>query len=252
MTGRRVLIAAVAVLTTVASGGASAQAPAKPLVGSHIPRKAGERDAFNTYSYSREEADREFATYSGCVVGDAAGERKAAAFLRMIPDSPEWSAAGRKLTDPDCLRSAFGQVTMRFNLVSLRPALFAAMYRRKFAKVEPVGFDAAPPLALETLYDGSTIGFPRQALVQLNFGNCVARTDALAAHRLLVSRPWSDAEDAALPAVTTAMGKCLPPNETLRMNRSTARGVLAEAMYHLASGRAAGAVTADAAAAKGR
>lgn len=252
MTSARVMLTAAAVLASVASGAAAAQAPAQPPVGSHIPRKAGDRDPIGTYKYSREEADREFAAYSGCVVGDAAGERKAAAFLRMVPSTPGWSAAGKKLTDPDCLRTAFGQVTMRFNLVSLRPALFAAMYRRKFGKIAPIGFDAAPPLALETLYDGPTAGFPRQTLVQLNFGNYVARTDALAAHRLLVTRPWSDAEDAALPAVTAAMGQCLPTNESLRMNRSTVRGVLAEAMYHLASGRAAGAVTADAAATKGR
>ncbi|MES2903684.1 MAG: hypothetical protein V4696_05815 [Pseudomonadota bacterium] len=141
---------------------------------------------------------------------------------------------------------------MRFNLMSLRPALFAAMYRRRFGSSVPISFKQEPALAVDHLFVGSVDALPPQYLAQLSFGNCVARTDAAATHRLLMARPWSDAEDAALPAVAKAMGNCLSDEKSLRLTRSTARGLVAEAMYHLASGRAAGAVTADAVTTKGR
>jgi hypothetical protein len=157
----------------------------------------------------------------------------------MVPNSPEWGAAGGKLSSPECLRSSLGRLKLRYNLTSLRPALFAAMYRRKFGSTVPTGFDGAPALSLANLYDGSLEKFPQPLLTQLSFGNCVARADAVAAHRLLMARPWSDAEGAALPAVSHAMGGCLPANNTVRMNRSSVRGVVAEAMYHLASGQVA-------------
>ncbi len=244
---------ALALLSLAATGPVAPQKAERPQppIGSHIPRALGAHDP-DTYQYTRKESDQEFAAYSDCLVSSKSGERASAAFLRMVPGSPGWGAAGKKLTTPTCLRTGFGRVTMRFNIVGLRPALFAAMYRRRFGKTPPVGFTDAPALTLEAMYDGNVTAFPRAPLEQLRFGNCVARNDATAVHRLLVARPWSEAENAALPAVTDAMGKCLTQDQTLRLSRSDVRGVLAEAMYHLASGRAASAVVADAAATKGR
>lgn len=201
---------------------------------------ASSKREFGAYTYSREESDREFATYSECLIGNASGERQAAAFLRMVPDGAAWNEAGRKLSTPQCLGRSFVQVKLRFSLTALRPALFAAMYRRKFGKVVPASFNDDPPLSLDRMYDGQLSGFPAAAFAQLNFGNCVARADTAAVHRLLLAKPWSDAEDAALPAVSQAMGRCLNEGQTLHLNRSGVRNVLAEAMYQLSTARAAG------------
>ncbi len=202
---------------------------------------APQRSNIEEYSYSRKESDRVFAAYGDCLVFSQRGQAQAAKFLRMVPNTPAWLAAGRDLATPSCL-SRFGDaIKLRFNLVALRPALFAAMYRRRFGKVEPVGLADAPQLSLVSLYDGPVAGFPEAAFTQLSFGNCVVRADALAVHRLLVARPWSSAEDAALPSVTEAMSGCLSTGQTLRLSRSSARGVLAEAMYQISSLRASGA-----------
>ncbi|MES2337438.1 MAG: hypothetical protein V4537_05000 [Pseudomonadota bacterium] len=245
----RAVFVSAACLSLFAPVTAMAQSGPVPRIGSNIPRSATERDP-NTYNYTRQESDQEFASYGNCIVQDRAGQRDAAAFLALTPSTPAWSKAGQKLTSPECLRSAFGQVRLRYNLVSLRPALFAAMYRRRFGQIAPTSFVDEPALSVNALYTGGPL--PQDAVARLSFANCVARTDAASAHRLLIARPWSDAEDAALPAVSDAMGKCLPTDQTLRMSRSTARGVVAEAMYHLASQRAARSAPADAIATKGR
>lgn len=197
------------------------------------------------YTYTPKESDRSLAEYSECVIGSRQGQERAIAFLRHVPNTPEWLAAGNRLVYPDCLRSPFGQARMRVSPLTLRPAMFAALYRRRFGKTVPASLAGEPPLTLSRLFDGPPDAVPKQNIAQLAFGSCVARADTAAAHRLLVARPWTSAEDAALPAVTEAMRGCLTDSQTLRLNRSTARGVIAEALYDLSSARAAGAATAD-------
>lgn len=198
------------------------------------------------YKYSRVESDRAFADYGQCIVARNGLRRQTTAFLRAVPMTPEWLAAGKKLAVPDCL-SGLGGVRMKFQVAALRPALFAALYRRDFGKMAPAAMASDAPLELDRLYDGPVTNFPPAMLEQLKFGNCVARSNSVAVHDLLVARPWSKDEDAALPALKDAMAGCLPAGSTLRLGRSAVRGVLAEAMYHLASAHALGSAPAPAA-----
>ncbi|MES2903683.1 MAG: hypothetical protein V4696_05810 [Pseudomonadota bacterium] len=71
---------AVAIMTLVGLATvvpAAAQTGQTPPAGSRIPRAPGE--AVDSYQYSREENDREFASYSNCVVASGTGQRYAGA-----------------------------------------------------------------------------------------------------------------------------------------------------------------------------
>lgn len=204
------------------------------------------------YTYTTKDSDRTLADYSQCVIGSRSGELQAVRFVRQVPGSPQATTAGTKLVYPDCLNSAFGTLTMRVNPVTLRPALFAALYRKRFGKTAPLSFEDAPPFALETLFDGATNTLPKANIAMIVLGACVVRADTPAAHSLLMAHPWTAAEDAALPAVTQATRGCLTTAQTVRLNRATIRGFVAEALYDFSSARAGDAAPGTQSAVEGR
>jgi len=72
----------------------------------------------------------------------------------------------------------------------------------------------------------------------VEYGACVAAADMPAVTRLVAAEVGSAAENEAFGFLGPALGKCLTPGMTLRVNRLKLRGYLAEGAYRYLSAKA--------------
>jgi len=71
----------------------------------------------------------------------------------------------------------------------------------------------------------------KAALAFVEYGTCIAKMDMPGIARLMAAEVGSDAELQAFGALGPAMGQCLAPGMTLKINRFKLRGYLAEGAY---------------------
>jgi len=62
----------------------------------------------------------------------------------------------------------------------------------------------------------------------------VARQDPQDVNDLIVAKPYSDGDTAAIERLTPILGACIPKGQTVRLTRDGLREDLGEAMYKLA------------------
>ena len=111
-------------------------------------------------------------------------------------------------------------------------ALFPALYRRNYRKTGPVpGIAAAPPLSLAAEFDGDVAALPNEYVAGCTLGNCVVRAAVGPAHDLMLSRPDSLEENAAVALIALSREGCLLNGQTVRLNRIALRAYLGEALY---------------------
>lgn len=187
---------------------------------------------------SQTAAERYQAEFADCVVRRKAYAEPVSTFLRTIPGTPAWGAAGFKAADLSCLnaaaRRADRRLTMRMQPSSFRDALYPALYRQQFARAPQTARIAAlPPLDLASEFDGDVASLPETYRPRRALGDCVARADPVQAHAMLLAAPASEAEAAAVEALKPSIAACLPASTTIRMNRPALRAHLGEAMYKL-------------------
>jgi hypothetical protein len=198
-----------------------------------VPATAAPHSPYD-YEFSRDQADKAMADFAKCVVSDARLRSQAAAYARAIPAGSAFHAAGARMATPDCVPCSFGQVRMRFNAELFRAALFSALYQRDFGRVPPLpSFDSVPPLVIASEFAGPEDAIPREIVFTRTVGDCVARADPAAAHRLVTTKVASADEKEALGAVVPRLAGCLAAGRQTAFSRSMLRGLLAEALYKL-------------------
>lgn len=181
----------------------------------------------------------ELANYADCVVAARSGADAVDQFLREYPEDNTVSASGRSATNPNCMNESAryypSTVTLNLTWGSFRAALYPALYRRDFGRSgPPSGIAALEPLTLSTEFDRDIATLPQDYRPRRALGDCVARQAPQDTHALLTAVPYSKAEDAAISALGLPLAKCLPRGETFRINRTTLRASIGEAMYKLA------------------
>lgn len=182
---------------------------------------------------SSREAERTMAQFSQCIVRTAS-RQTLRRFLRLIPGSPAFQTAGRRLVDSYCVPRVPGAVMrMRFRFDLLRSALYSALYRRDFRTSGPSDLGNLPPLLLSTEFDGPPVEIPAATRALRSLGDCTVRLDAPAAHALLMTDVGSSEEQRAITASLPAMQRCMTEAQQLRFSRGMLRGILAEALYKL-------------------
>lgn len=148
----------------------------------------------------------------------------AAVFLATEPGSPAETRAFRELFGSQrnkCMQNFVSAVFLRAHL---RGALAEGMY-------ELVGAGRAAPASVAA---GSEDHDAPIADLR-DFGRCYVAMHPAKAHALLVdTRLASDAEKAAVRAMASDFGGCLPADREVKLNPAEVRMALAEALYHRA------------------
>lgn len=128
-------------------------------------------------------------------------------------------------------------------------AVAEAIYRRDFGGTPPAGFDAVPLVAPPQIAPLDEAALPsnkrRAEAIRADYasrvadrylaivGDCVARTDPVATHQLLTTDVETKEETLALGALRPTLARCLPQGQTVSLDRSSVRGMLALAAYTL-------------------
>ena len=202
-------------------------------------------------------AEMQLARYSDCVVHDRPFRETALQYLRLPAESSKATALAKKLIRPDCFHKAipdslgptasersdrlgkmsaasFDVYTLEMRPAAYRNALYPALYRYSFGKTGPGAITDKPPLSVSAEWDEMPNPLPEGWRVRRAIGDCVARGHPQAAHRFVVSKPWSDAETAEIPEISTGLAECLPVGQTVSLGREDIRGIVGEALYKLA------------------
>lgn len=177
--------------------------------------------------------------FTDCVVH---AERYSTTFrklMRMMPGDPQFTPTYVKAAGDECSEelSRLPGLTVRMSAenVTLRDMLFGALYRRDFKKSgPPQGIATVPPLSLSSEFDGDVAAIDPTYRVRRAFGDCVARHDPQAVNDLIIARPYTDEDDAAIKRLTPILGACIPKGQTVRLTRDGLREDVSEAMYKLA------------------
>lgn len=159
--------------------------------------------------------------------------------MRMMPGDPRFTAAYGKTAGDECSQELvrFPRLTVKMSAEfgTLRDLLFGALYRRDFKKSgPPPGLTTIAPLSLSSEFDGDIATLDPVYRVRRAFGDCVARHDPQAVSDLIVARPYSDEENAAIERLKPILGMCIPKGQTVKLTRNGLREDMSEAMYKLA------------------
>jgi hypothetical protein len=187
---------------------------------------------------SARDAEQKLAEFSDCVVAKKSRRSLVNLFLRKLPNSESYFDASMKAADLHCLDSAARRENNRIQLkiqpATFRDALYPALYRRDFGGPAPAsGIAALPAQSLRPEFDGPIEQLPPQYLASRRFGDCVARQDPDDAHVLLLAKPYTTREDAALAQLKQALPSCIADGQTLHLTRGAIRAAVGEAMYKL-------------------
>jgi hypothetical protein len=182
---------------------------------------------------SSEEAERTMAEFSACVIRERALRAQAEYYLRIIPEGPAFQQAALRIAPSHCMPPRFGTTRLRFNAKLFRETLFSALYRHDFGRSPPPVLDAVPPLAIAAEFEGNGAEIPATVVFERVVGDCVARADPAATHRLVTAPITSKDEKRALEQVVPTLAACVPEGQRAAFSHSVLRGVLAEALYKL-------------------
>ena len=187
-----------------------------------------------------DKADVFVAKYADCIIRDKKTRLVASQFVRSIPNTAEYIDLASKASNSKCLSvdaSRPGSVTMMIIQPDVfRGALYPALYRLQFRKVPDLGLiKDLPGLNLASEFNGPLAGLPATYRPERALGDCVARSSPVAAHVLLISRPWSLQDTGAAEQLKPAIASCLGEGKTIRLTRRALRAYIGEAMFKLVS-----------------
>ena len=106
-------------------------------------------------------------------------------------------------------------------------------YAREFRANGPTDFSAVTTTGYRELYADGISGEARTALALEQFGECVARADAVGVQTFLRQGPGSSGERAAIQALVPRYAACIPRHETITFSLTVLKGALAEGIYRL-------------------
>ncbi|HEY0027491.1 MAG TPA: hypothetical protein VGC35_06445 [Allosphingosinicella sp.] len=146
-----------------------------------------------------------------------------------IGGSEEAKLRKRILVD-DCLGA--GSLTLPLEVI--RGALFEQLYLADFKTAPVADLSAVPAIDYTIGYAQPIAPQASNGIALARFGDCVARTDPGNARSMLVNVPDSRGETAALQALKSRLGGCIPQGQKISFSRSVLRASIAEGLYRLA------------------
>lgn len=186
-----------------------------------------------------QEAELTLAGYADCLVDRRLWRSNITQFLRTIPYTAAAQQMAGKLIDGDCLMQVAARplendsVVMSVQAEALRQSLYPALYRRDYRKAAAPDIGSLSPLTLSSEFDGDLAALPPLYRPIRTLGDCVVRASPVGARSLVLARPYSTADDAAINAIRPALAGCIRQGQTLHLNRSMLRATVGEALYKL-------------------
>lgn len=155
--------------------------------------------------------------------------------MAKLIDLPVDSAEYAKLFDAMFGRTdqCLSDGTLKISELMLRGALFQALYRRDFSGDTELRFDPTVQTGYRDLYKAELSDKARMYVSLENFGECVSRADPYGVRALVLSRPGSSAESAALTQLHPRLAGCVVQGNQVRFSRANLKGILAEGLYRL-------------------
>lgn len=237
---------------TLAAGGApQAEPPKEVRTGSRLPRPTYDENDSLAQPEVRKVEDK----FGQCVV-----QRHRDAAARFVLEQSEDARKSLipMIADGDCLvlatpQAGPGAVQMKLTGDFMKYALADALVRQQFGSRAIADVAQVAPLVHEqpdlTKYEpkpGKTLK-PKQ-LAELEqkkfqaaayaylaeYGECVVRADPAASYALLMTKPETTWETAAIGPLQPALQKCLDAGSTITLNKGSLRGTIAYNYYRLA------------------
>lgn len=182
--------------------------------------------------------------FGRCIV--AAHPRVTEIVVKTSPLGPDLWKQVEKLDLEDCLSTGgMSGVTLTLSSPALRGAVFKALYARDHGKsvpaLPPPGPDGAPPPQPDWQADVSGPGLAPADDPQVvnhvalrRLGACALLNKTEAVHRLLLSRPGSEAETAIFGEIMPTVSGCIPDGQQLALSKLVLIGTMAEVAQRMA------------------
>lgn len=221
------LLAASAFLSLPSDGG-------EPPIGSRLPRPAYEEEFVN--AAARADTYAVIQRFGACIVNaDAKGSM---ALLITNPGTDVGYQALNKLKPllPNCLVKAsegtglYGTLNLQIPTPVLRGAIAATLYRQQFASKFPSAL--TKPAGVSSIMP-PTESDPKAAqwTSWYAFTQCVTEAAPEDVRQLIMTKPSSDEEAAALSRLNVFMPACVAAGSTVKTDRNSLRFILADSLY---------------------
>lgn len=195
------------------------------------------------------------AKFGECVIKKS---RSAARKMVLDPnlEGSDYRRAFQRVGDGMCLLEAaktYDGIQMKFPMDTMRYALADALVRGEFSTGPLPSIKDAAPLAQPTFDESKFQPEPGKTLKKdeleeleksrakriglvflAAYGECVVRANPSKSHALLMAKPTSPEETAALKALTPEFSACLPDGQQLSFGKTPLRGTIAMNYYRLA------------------
>jgi hypothetical protein len=222
-----------AVVAVAALFGAVQETRPEPPIGSRIPAPIYQEESVD--EATRAVALRVLDRMGDCVV--KADPNGSMALLMTVPGSAESSRQLDLLRPrlPTCLTEAargtdlYGTLKMQTNGNALKGAIAGSLYRLQFSARPPGSLPK--PTSVSPIAPPSSNPKDRKLVETFGFGQCLADRDPEAVRRLVLSKAGSGDEQAALSQLTSQMPACVTVGTTIKMDRNSLRGLLAQSLY---------------------
>lgn len=162
------------------------------------------------------------------------------------------SDGGKRLVQGECLKDNLRRLSMGNG--ALKGAIAQSLFDRDAASLTATSFTGVPALVNAQPWPVKTVdargdslredviarqqrAFDQKAgeVLRAKLAECVVRTDGANARAALTTAPGTEAELAALKALSASLNNCVVKGETVGFDRMTLRGSLATAYYRLAT-----------------
>ncbi|WP_435417499.1 hypothetical protein WAB17_11560 [Parerythrobacter aurantius] len=152
--------------------------------------------------------------------------------LDSAASAPGFDKPARQLfNDEVCTRTDF---RLQYDALTFRHALAASRYNALYPS--PSGTEVDAERLRWAASSDQSLGGEGSEIVLRKLGLCVLQYGPDKAHALVVSPLRSVEEKSAMAELLPSLGRCMPPGEQMGMNRTSLRGMLADALrsYRLA------------------
>lgn len=200
----------------LAAASAAPQTPSKP--DPTFDRGGPDSLMIHDSQAQQDEARRYVDEFARCIASH--NRKQAAAVLALNYGSAEQGAAANRIVSPD--ESCFGPMISSIRVGMDSDALVGGMAE----------FFVLHPQAIEEQRKRTpkTFTWPAQNKLEA-FGDCVVGQGDVPVRAFIASRAGSDDENAAVQALTPALGQCVSEGQTIALNVASVRELLAFSLY---------------------
>ena len=167
--------------------------------------------------------------YAQCLLTSKRREKAIDEFLLIPVGHSDQNNLDEMLIVPDCAKSGERLV---FKGDLFRRTLYVALYNKYYRKSSPNAFQ-------NSVLDYNQEVSPKYGQIKGDqlalriFSDCTIKSNAAAAHDLVIANPQSSEETGYINIISAALNDCIPEGGQLSISRFNLKSVMAEALYKM-------------------